>query len=237
MKKVLGISFLLVILVFLPAVKFFTMPVVKINCTGFEKLFLEKLIKNNFVKSYRITFEDDESADYIFTTPIRNMKDGNDNKYTIGSTTFVPDENSMWQTALKYFPNESKSVLLYNANQITQIELAESAPDNFIKYSYEGNISSIQAQVFLQELEKAEVENVIALSPDSSIELLRLLDKTLLTTDMYAIALETKFADLTVGPDYEEMIIRAINEEEGGAVPYIVLPRKQGLKVLFDRFF
>lgn len=228
---------ILLILVAIPTAVFLNLPVVRVDCVEGESIFLKKLIRTDLIKAYRVSFKEEKKESIPFITPIKNLKDGNELVYTVGSLSFVPDTDAMWETAFESVEEDQKACILYDSTSLDQIKIAEMAKEGFLKYSYDKNISSVQAKVLSEELKNDGVSLIIAIEPNSSLELLRASGIDVMTTDLYSIALETIPVTFAVGPDYKEMILRAKREGEGGAVPYKVLPCKKGLEVLLDRIF
>gem|GEM_PF-6509371 len=238
MKKLFVPVVLLALLILLFVVRFFTFPVITVVCAPYERQFLEKLVHAGLSGGYRVAFSQSIPDGPYLATPSVNVEMGSGYVFSSAELVLEPDDEDMWRCAYGLSGGTFSLAILFDSSSLHEIGLQSAAPGTIGKYSYDGRISSVQAGAFERQLAEDRVQTLIVYSPKGALELLRR-DQglSIVTTDLYAEALETVDVLYTVGPDYSAML-KMVKEKRSGRVkvPYVLLPVKQGLEVLPDRF-
>ncbi len=236
MKKLFVPLLILIVLSAAVVVRFFTIPVVTIVCAPYEELFLKKVIHGGLAKGYRVSFSEERPDGPYLATPSINVEEGRGQVFSSQELVFEPDERAMWEKAYSIADETFTSALLFDSTSLHEIGLQKAAPEKMVRCTYDGRISSVQASVLQKKLAEDKVQTLVVYNPKSSLDLLRRDEGySIITTDLYAVALETVKVSHTVGPDYRAMIEMVLDGKKGSEkVPYVLLPVKQRFEVLLD---
>ncbi len=234
-KRVVVPLLVVVLLAAAAAVRFFTIPTVVIACAPYERVFLDRLVPRGILKGYRIAFSDDAQGADI-ATPSVNIEMGRGDVFTVGETALEQDRGAMWSLAYGSLDSTYISAVVYDSTSLEELAFEKEAPSWMARYGYESRISSVKAKSMAEKLSDELVQTLVVYNPNKAIELIRLDEGyTIITTDLYSVALETVKVASTVGPDYRALLEMALGKREvGTVVPYILLPCKQGLEVVLD---
>ncbi len=250
--KTLLLSLIITVLCFLLLTGlFFLRTEVNVIVSGEEEALLKSYFRTPAFSSYRITVsvypEVKEGVSHLYS-PIAALRAADEGAVLPASACWGIGENDSFD--LVYTPGKSErwlcavdadkklgTALVYNSQSSNEREVASLMPSSVTLIPYDGYVSFISAGEIRKKLDEGKIGTVMIPEPSSAVSLLEEIpDLSLIISTYYKDALETGDPAFVVCEDFDEMINSLLKGEEGvRETPYILLPCKQGLKVLFNK--
>ena len=259
MKKQLLLIPLIIILIFaiFASIYHFTRPSISLILSQEEDLLLSSSIPSGIFNPYRVKksiYPEVKKASYYLYSPvaaslaIRDESVISDSSGVWGledetlpfSLIFRPESEKLWSLSYKKSGETPLlSAIIYDSSSPEESHLASLADSSFLRFTYDGTLSRVGAEVIKSDLERNGVSSLIIYSPYKAIELLYEDEGYTLTLPLlYKEVFNNVKVSSTVGEDFNAMF-KALVKGESGKVetPYKLTNFDNSIKVIFNKLF
>ena len=248
----LVVTIILILIVSLYSLYFFTRPQVNVILSNEEDLLIGKYFHNKAFAPYRIKksiYPNVENSDYYFFTPIAAFRSENDQLILSNSCSYGLDENAnfdlyflaneenRWKNAIN-IDKKLKTALIYNESNNKEKSLSEKINAD-LKIPYADFISFINADEIKEELDRNQIGTVLILNPSTAINLIEnIKDMSVVVSTLYAMAIGEIRNTYVLQEDFDFML-NCLVKGEGGKKEtiYNISSTKKGIKVISDYLF